>query len=271
MLQAHLADGRAWLVTLTLPHRRNQGLGVTLGGVLDGWRSVLQDRGWREASKAAGFAGYVRAVEVTYGQNGWHPHIHAVVLSTGGDLEPALAELQRAWTDAVVRMGLSRPSQDRGARWEELSGSDGGAGVARYVSKVQDPIGVGQELTRGDLKSGRARSVTPYDLLRAVRDDGEADAVALWREYERATKGRRCLTWSRGLRALGQRSDDEIAADEVGGELVGLVDVDTWSELCRTRGGLASFLLDVEAVGFEAAWSVRWDHAPPVLLDGLRV
>ena len=36
----------------------------------------------------------------------------------------------------------------------------------------------------------------------------------MWREYERATKGRQAITWSKGLRqllAMADRTDEEIA------------------------------------------------------------
>jgi hypothetical protein len=253
--------GRSWLVTFTLPHHRRQGLRVTLDALLGAWRRVLQSDVMRALRASGHLVGWVRSVEVTYGANGWHPHVHAVFLSDGLDLGPSLVAVERLWADAIVSLGLARPSAEHGVVWDEVEGTEA---VGRYVAKVQDPIKVGQEVTRGDLKAGRARSVTPYDLLRAVRDHGDADALDLWHEYEAATKGRRCVTWSRGLRDLvGVRTDEEIAEDEVGGDLVGLVPADRFRSMTCRRREVHAFLVDVEAVGFGAAWAARWHDPPP--------
>ena len=48
----------------------------------------------------------------------------------------------------------------------------------------------------------------------------------LWHEYECATRGHQCITWNKGLRqmlAAPDRTDDEIAAEEVGGEVLVLI------------------------------------------------
>jgi hypothetical protein len=61
-------------------------------------------------------------------------------------------------------------------------------------------------------------SVTEGDF----RWTGDADDLAVWREYERANKGRQAITWSKALRALlaiTDRTDEgDSGAEEVGGE-----------------------------------------------------
>jgi len=64
------------------------------------------------------------------------------------------------------------------------------------------------------------------------------DAVDLWREYERATLGRKALTWSPGLRRRllgtgGQRTDEQIAEEEVGGVFVCAFSLDDWGVIDR--------------------------------------
>jgi len=53
-----------------------------------------------------------------------------------------------------------------------------------------------------------------------VIDQGDADALDRWHEFQRASKGRRQLTWSKGLRErLGlraEKSDEEVAGEELG-------------------------------------------------------
>ena len=60
----------------------------------------------------------------------------------------------------------------------------------------------------------------------------------LCREYERATRGHQRITWSKGLRkllAVDERTDEEIAAEEVGGDLVVLIDHDAWRTVTESR------------------------------------
>lgn len=121
------------------------------------------------------------------------------------------------------------------------------ASAVAYVSKI------GDEVTRQDLKGGARQ---PWSILDAVAD-GEAWAVARWLEYDSATRGRRALVWSDGLRAdvlpdVEDLTDEEIAALEVEGEVVALVPAETWVQLMRPRSRGAAppavmLLADVEA------------------------
>jgi hypothetical protein len=79
----------------------------------------------------------------------------------------------------------------------------GQANLARYIAKVQEQDGISRavaaELVRGDVKLARgARGRTPFDLA-ALAIAGDERSRLRWLEYERATKGRRCLTWTHGL------------------------------------------------------------------------
>jgi hypothetical protein len=102
-------------------------------------------------------------------------------------------------------------------------------------------------------------NVTPWGLLDAARQ-GDAQASALWHEWESATKGRRAMEWSRrhrrngivclGLRELllgdeDERTDEDIAADTDGqGELVAMLTPAAW-RMVRRSGTAAEDLLEV--------------------------
>ena len=66
-----------------------------------------------------------------------------------------------------------------------------------------------------------------------------ADSAELWWEFEKASKGKRQLTWSRGLRQLlgliQEKTDEEIAAEELGSKANDLVHIskEGWREVCR--------------------------------------
>lgn len=217
---------KAWLaqqgcslafLTLTLRHQRWESLAALYGGLAASWRFLRQHKWWR----SLGFAGIVRASEVTFGDNGWHPHLHLLLFVRGelalGDVE---AELRWRWQAAVVGAGLSATSLARGVRLQPISYEDHG-GVGGYLSKVLDEHGsswdVSSELARSDVKLSRG-GLSPFELLDRATC-GEAFAVRAWREYEQATFGRRAIEASRSL-GLSWKSDEELVREDQGGELV---------------------------------------------------
>jgi hypothetical protein len=68
-------------------------------------------------------------------------------------------------------------------------------------------------MARADLKAGGASAPALMELA----STGEAQHVARWLEWERATKGRRAFFWSRGLKArlgIGETTDEDAATAE---------------------------------------------------------
>lgn len=236
------AGGELVMLTLTVRHDRSQGLAELLDALRGAWRSVQNDRRWLPVRSE--LVGSITATEITRGPNGWHPHLHLLLFVPGGGAGAAalsdLGEwLPEAWRVRVAaRLGGSGPDLAHGVHVKQLD-----AGAAAYVSKIAD------ETTRADLKSD-SRSV--WALLDAV-DDGETWAIAAFVEFFRATKGRRAIVWSRGLKArfgIGELSDEEIAAREVGGLVLDVVPSDRWLSWCRslTSSGVVVALAHLESL-----------------------
>jgi hypothetical protein len=96
---------------------------------------------------------------------------------------------------------------------------------------------------------------TPLEILEHFRWTGDVEDLALWHEYETATKGHQAITWSKGLHqllAVEARTDEEVAAEEVGGDVVALIATETWREITRIPG-LPAYLLDEAERGGAAA------------------
>ena len=55
-------------------------------------------------------------------------------------------------------------------------------------------------MTRGDLKTSRTGSRTPFQILADYYQTGDTRDRDLWREYSRVTRGLAAVRWSRGLR-----------------------------------------------------------------------
>lgn len=156
----------------------------------------------------------VRALEVTHGANGWHPHIHELwFVDAGLDLDEMRADLFAGWSAAVAVQGLGECSS--AAFYLE----DAGERVDQYVTKLgRDPSwGPEAELTKQVVKSGKSASRSPMNLLDAYVFDGDELAGALWQEYSEAFFRQKHLEWSPGLRAvLGlveDRSDADVLAE----------------------------------------------------------
>lgn len=250
------AGAKAWLaqegcslafLTLTVRHQRWESLAALYGGLAASWKFLREHKWWR----SLGFSGVVRASEVTYGRNGWHPHLHLLLFVRGelvlGDVE---SELRRRWQSAVVGAGLSATSLARGVRLQPISYEDHG-GVGGYLSKVLDEHGsswdVGSELARSDIKSSRG-GLSPFELLDRATC-GEAFAVRAWREYEQATFGRRAIEASRSL-GLQWKSDDELVQEDQGGELVMTLFRSDYRRLALA--GYAAAVLEAEETGVGA-------------------
>jgi hypothetical protein len=213
-----LNAGSVMFLTLTSAHHQEDRLSVLLNAGSDAWRNVVSSRGWRETP---GLRGSVRAVEITDGfPNGWHPHVHALVffahVLTAAE-QAAFAEyVTGAWTRGMDRAG--RFVGEHGVRAQRIRLVKGRADVGEYLAKVQDGFGqgraVGHEMTRGDLKSGRkSNRFSPFELAdRAAR--GDKRAHARWLEYEQATKGKRCLEWSRSPWMKRVRADALVVDQE---------------------------------------------------------
>jgi hypothetical protein len=248
------AAGGIGFGTFTLPHQRSDDLAALLDVVQRAWRHVQQQRAVREAFERLGITGRIRSTEITYGAwHGWHPHLHLLFFADEKLTERQWAELRdilaAAWAAAVVKLGAGRPDDQHGV----TLGAVYAASVGQYLAKVQDHYGesstIGLEMARGDAKKGRKRSRTPFEVAE-LAVAGVFHELHLWWEYESATKGRRAIEWSRGLKArfaIDDLEDDDLAAADVDGERLAWLDDGQWVLLVRRQQ--ETHLLDLAEEG----------------------
>lgn len=195
------------MVTLTVRHNAGDELERLRRGLAKAWEFLWRGRAGMARRKAWGLRHWVRAVEVSHGPNGWHPHIHAFVFAMNPlTLESTKRELAHAWRRAVVRaLGFKfRPSVRRGVDVRPR-------GCARmYLAKMGLEI---HAITKGGRKPGHR---SPWQIAQdAAR--GDRRAASLWQTYVRSMHGARQLTWSRGAKVrfgLKDVSDDEAARED---------------------------------------------------------
>ncbi|MFC9099290.1 hypothetical protein [Streptomyces sp. NPDC057072] len=201
-----------------------------------------------------------------------------------GTFEPsenALTEWQNHWRTVWVGalQGINpkwRPSDDcdrtncpcggkgHAIDFKRLETERDAKDLGEYIAKTQDGKQPALELTRADLKTATGENVTPFELLfrigdlaNGVPDDGEEGSasgigtlewnLAKWHEYERATKGRRAIEWTRYLRQMlgiegGDTHEDDLdmlfGSDAEDGELRAGVAIAEEGWTAVTRKGL---------------------------------
>lgn len=255
-----ICKARGWKVfhlTLTIPHHRGNDTRSLCDQLLKA-RKVMQNRTWwRNYSKAIGLLGSVRALEVTYGDNGSHVHIHVLLFCMPEQLIPCASDFLPPWRTACLTAGF--PDHEINKPGFDLHSVvlQDGSYAAKYVSKW----GLDCEMTKAHIKKGNGSSRTAFDLLRAAAD-GDVDAGRLFQEHARAFKCRRQLVWSKGLRALlglgVEKSDEELAEEQTEtAEEITTVGWSDWQRVLqyKVRGDL---LIVAETDGAEGVKRFLW-------------
>lgn len=203
--------GSVYLLTLTFSHSQDQSLKMLLEGQKKAYKRFFEGRKVVSIFKKLGIEYKIKGHEVTYGQNGWHPHNHVLLLASHHDLyfKNYASELAEQWINACVKSGLNAPSMKHGLDLRN------GYYAEQYVAKW----GLEDEVTKGHIKKGRNGSYSPFDLLQlSISEEivhGRSSGK-LFQEFAIAMKGSRQLVWARGLKSLleiDDKSDEELAEE----------------------------------------------------------
>jgi hypothetical protein len=274
-VQAHREkDGVVYFMTLTFPHKKSDVLEEILNSFLSAVRWMTSHKRYKQGIKSLfGIEGYVRALEPTQGDNGWHPHCH-YLLFLEKPLDKAHSDILEGvlfdmWSRACKAKGLPQPKFGIGVNIKAATTSTEEI-VAEYMAKFgKEPEKIPHwtsthELTKAMSKHGRKKGRTPWDILRSILEEDNVADRALFREYANAFKGKNLLTWSNGMREMlglnEELSDEELAAqaaqDE--NELFLNIDAPTWGRICVAH----AWPLVLAAVG-----SGDWDEIEKVFAE----
>lgn len=257
VLAHHIAAGGwAVLVTLTMRHHRHHTLADCLKGFSKGWSAVTSGRAWQTAKDLSGYAGYVRAMEVTESpENGWHVHAHAILVFDARPSDDVIDHVAGGmfgrWSAGLQRAGMPAPLLDYGLDVQRLDPASAPERLAEqsrawaaYIAK-----GLAQEAALGAAKEARGTNRSIRQLMRAaliaqrfedpatgtIVEAVDLTARAKLHEYEEAIVGRRQLTWSTGrhdLRAAAkldpEQSDEELVDEDLAGEDVAVIPRESW-------------------------------------------
>lgn len=230
-------DYRPALVTFTLQHNSGDALKKVLGVLTESYRLLKSGRYWRDFVNDYELAGSVRSLEVTYGLNGWHPHLHVLPFFKGGhSLQGAEEFFKTEWLRCLEKLDGSA-SYKYGVDFRTAQ-KDVADYIAKFGHEPKDKKRPGRwsmehELTKSQVKMGRGdNGRTPLQLLSDFLA-GDRDAGRLWRQYASHFKGKRQLVWSRGLRSvlgLGRDETDQEIAERIDQDavLLAMIPLDAW-------------------------------------------
>lgn len=277
MAAAEAAGYALGFSTVTLRHKKGQSLSMLWDAVTKCYAGVGHSRKVRRMRDALNRVGQVRRFEVTHGDNGWHPHIHTIHLFDKEITQGQLNELADAefavWEAQAKKKGLGAPlrknydfklvSSDRSV-WDYFT-------KMSHTKRVEGPRKGGSiemEMAAPMTKKGRRKtSREPFEILEDFRATGDLDDLDLWLEFEKVSKGKRLLVWSRDLKAkfgVGEVDDQEIAEREEGSDDDYLFSVMDWSPIARNSSLGGKLLGEVARGGLQAGWEFCLKHGIPV-------
>lgn len=243
-------------VTLTMRHRAGTPLRASWDALTAGWRSVTSGASWSRDQGTFGVLGWLRAVELTHGDNGFHIHCHAMVVFDGlvsPELMEALGDRMFArWERGLARKGFSAVA-DRGGldvRPVQLS-ADSIESLATYISKAA------MEAVNSTGKAARGGNRAPFQILRDAVATGSADDIELFWEIEQASVGRKKITWSQSLRDWAglhrERSEEEIVTEDRHGEDQLVLPRETWERVQHEAEDLLE-IIEIEGLPGAERW-----------------
>lgn len=251
------AGGSLTMLTLTFSHTKTDKLSELLYRLGKAMLKFRSGKRYNNLRDRLALIGSIRAFEVTYGENGWHPHIHLLNFHSN-EIDPwEMEELEdnfyNLWSSACVKNGLEA-SREYGVKLEDATEAD--QYIGKWGDLVQKKWGIDSEMTKANIKKGRENSLTPFDFLRIVVEDGDISYRSQFAEYAKAMKGRTQLYWSRGLKKqflIEEKTDEQIAElKEEPADLLGGLSWQDWKYII-VNDYRAKLLDLIEKYGYEEA------------------
>lgn len=207
-------QGYLCMMTLTLRHHKARRLEEIYSNLRAAYRKLLGGERWILFQKRYKIVGYISAREITYGKNGWHPHLHVLFFCKeplNNDMRQTMADwCGQRWRDELAALG-ENATQEHGVKVTQTDeeGED-------YLTKLSSTWSIGNEIAGINNKSGKQGGLVPAQLLRKYRK-GDEKAGYRYQEYAAATFNTNWVSWSPGLRKEifndeTEETDEQIAA-----------------------------------------------------------
>jgi hypothetical protein len=199
------AGGGLGRITVTVPHQTGEALADVWARVDDESRGLRAGRARATLRADFGVEHIIRAVEITHGLHGWHPHEHWLVFTRTPWDQPTRAGLWRWWRER--RRTRTNPKVPWREPLPEYRPQDPQSVEPADLGTVAGHMTKGGSSTTEDryyqaLHNGNqelAQYLAPF-VFGEEAAGGDPAALALWTEYEETTHGRHAVVWSNGAR-----------------------------------------------------------------------
>lgn len=244
--------GNIAMLTLTFSHKKKDRLKETIQKFGKATTKFMSGRAFNDIRLEMNLIGRIRVFEVTYGANGFHPHVHiALFYKNEIDLYKIKLKMFELWEKACEKFEI-KTTLKHGI---DLQGADE---AEAYLSK-HGTWSLEQELSKSHIKKAKNESMTPFDFLRKYLETEDEKLLHLFREYMECFKGKRQIQWSQGLKkrfVLVEKTDEELAKEKVEeADALGMLSYSDWKQILKLDQR-SLFLDRVEKFGFENAYMI---------------
>jgi hypothetical protein len=232
-------------ITLTAPHYKDESLKENTKFIIKGFDFCRQHR----KVKTIFYPQYVRALEITYGKNGFHPHLHNIMIFDNKEQFDQYSEaLKKLWINYITISGKSTKAIETrsfdAVTWDGKTKS-----ITEYMTKFnhlpeqkrneiehdKKKYSIAQEMTKGQMKKAN-KGFTPFQILdsiiKGVKWPFEKDQTEIYKEYARDIKGHRMLQSSRGFfTKVETMTDEDIVKDDTVDLVIYSIHVLLWRKL----------------------------------------
>jgi len=182
--------------------------------------------------------------ELTFGENGWHPHrhdVHFIVRANNSQLKRWRFALAVAWAIAFQKAGgIIEDMQAflfRSVRIDQINDDNGFTRISKYITTVEgDTWTLAKEATKGIVKTGKNGNITPFGMLEAIRHGNEHSRLysAKFWEYAQAMKGKKQFFPTPGLSGflgVDHKTDAELMKESDAGNHYAFLTDAEWEEI----------------------------------------
>ena len=212
-------QGKILLLTLTLQHSCNDTLKDTVTALLKGYsKDLTSGKFWDSLKGDFNIKGTIRTLEVTWGLNGFHPHLHVLLFLDCNeyDFNELHDRLYEKWEKSLHKLG--RYTNKKAFNLQQSTKT-----IADYVTKwgsdydIESQWTIAHEMTKNPVKVAKNGGLTPFSLLESSMLGNELHGL-LFQEYFKYFKGKQQLRYSRDLKellGLVDKTDEEICNEKI--------------------------------------------------------
>ena len=219
------------MVTLTIPHYKSESLKSNMDLLIKMFDSVRKHRDLRKYTVQ-----FLRSLEIKYGKNGFHPHLH-IVFPIEDHSEDYFKIFNNLWLEQLKKNDKKVVPEYayHKVKWDDKLDT-----LKDYLCKWD----IGDEVVKGMRKKGHLNNFTPFEILELIAN-GEMfpnslsttrTPTSVFKEYATDIFHKRQLQASRKFWLVkNMKSDAELCVDDKIDEIIYRIGYDKFLELGRSN------------------------------------